>query len=205
MSHRWIVPVFLSALLLLQANCSNSESPNANDNANTNTNENTSTDGDLSGRVSGRLTVLARQARTTLLETEPNDTPDEAQSTVSVQPGANVEIFGRLSVAKGDRSDSFVFEVATPVVVSARLLFDSDPEQPGNVDFAFAVSDFASESCSLGADEQMFSECFDSDRNPESATFEVVGNFALIVQAIQGEGSADVVRRNPSLPVGRSR
>lgn len=192
MSHRWIVPVFLSALLLLQANCSNSESPNANDNANTNTNENTSTDGDQSGRVSGRLTVLARQARTTLLETEPNDTPDEAQSTVSVQPGANVEIFGRLSVAEGDRSDSFVFEVAAPVVVSARLLFDSDPEQPGNVDFAFAVSDFASKSCSLGVDAQMFSECFDSDRNPESATFEVVGNFALIVQAIQGEGNYEL-------------
>ena len=72
-------------------------------------------DGQLSepgGSISGSVSVLPQETRTSFVEQEPNDTLNDAGAPITVQTQTRLEIFGSLSTLTGDLSDSFQFQVA---------------------------------------------------------------------------------------------
>ena len=186
MSVRYVVIVSLiwSAAVLL--GCSGNDAgsdQNANDNGN---------EPDLgTGSISGVIGVLARENRSSLAEQEPNDALDQIASPVTVEAGMRLEIFGDLSIAGGDLSDSFLFQSSsgTALQVQAILSFDFNPQDPAENDLALGVSDLITSDCTFEIDGQFFRECVNTANNPEVSTFDVEGDFGLTIQILSGEAS----------------
>ena len=141
------------------------------------------------GAISGAVTVLAQETRTSVIEQEPNDRLDDITAPISVGPSTRLELFGELSVVGGDLSDSFLFQVntAADLEVQAILSFDFNPQNPPESDLALGISDLLATACSFGVDNQSFTTCFDTTKNPEIATFQAQSRFGLTVQALAGQ------------------
>lgn len=182
----------LAALLLSAAIVCGCSGPRpTDDDLADNGNENEQTIDPNSGAVRGVLTVLPQETRSSVVEQEPNDTVNDAGIAIPIEAGTRLELMGDLSVSNGDRSDSFLVQAgpASTLTVQAVLSFDFNPENPLESNFALGLSDLQSELCSLGVDEQLFSQCVNTERNPEVAAFDFSGTLGLTVQALSGAGS----------------
>ncbi len=158
---------------------------------NTNVNDNSGGPVADTGTITGIVSLLAQGARSSVAEVEPNDTFEQATSTITVRAGSRLEIFGDLSTTGGDLSDAFLFNVesAAGLQMQAILSFDFNPQDPTQNNLAIGLSDLTSSSCGFDIGGQLFTECVDTERNPEVATFQVSGSFGLAIQALAGEAS----------------
>ena len=119
--------VFLGLILvpLALSSCGDSS-----DGGNTNVNDNSDEPVAETGTITGVVSLLAQEARSSVAEMEPNDTFEQAISTLTVGAGSRLEIFGELSTADGDLSDAFLFQVESTagLRMQAILSFDFNPD-----------------------------------------------------------------------------
>ncbi len=156
-------------------------------NGNTNSNANGNVIANPSS-LAGQLTVISRENHTTITEAEPNDSLNGLAAVATVHSDDRIKIFGNVSVENGDVSDNFVFNVeGGPLEVKVILTFDFNPVNPAERDVALGFSDLQTTACQLGTDSQMFTECVNTEKNPERATFIVNGNFGLTVVSLSGD------------------
>ncbi|MCH8880269.1 MAG: S8 family peptidase [Planctomycetes bacterium] len=180
----------------------------SSDGGNTNVNDNSNEPVVETGTITGVVSLLAKEARSSVAEVEPNDTFEQATSTITVSAGTRLEIFGDLSTAGGDLSDAFLFQVesAAGLQMQAILSFDFNPQDPTQNNLAIGLSDLTSGSCGFDIGGPLFTECVDTERNPEVATFQVSGSFGLAIQALAGEASyvlgLEFSAQDAALPTG---
>ncbi len=163
----------------------------SSDGENTNVNDNSDEPVAETGTIKGVVSLLPQESRSSVAEVEPNDTFEQATSTITVGPGSRLEIFGDLSTADGDPSDAFLFQVesAAGLQMQAILSFDFNPQNPTQNNLAIGLSDLTSGTCGFDIGGQSFTVCVDTQRNPEVETFQVSGSFGLAIQALAGEAS----------------
>ena len=163
----------------------------SSDGENTNVNDNSDKPVVETGTITGVVSLLAQEARSSVAEVEPNDTFEQASSTITVSAGTRLEIFGDLSTADGDLSDAFLLQVDSTagLQMQAILSFDFNPQNPTQNNLVIGLSNLTSSSCGFDIGGQLFTECVDTERNPEVATFQVSGSFGLAIQALAGEAS----------------
>ncbi len=183
---RYIMGISLGFGVVGLASCTSSgtgQNTNVNDNGG-------STDPDA-GTISGVVTVLPQQTRSSVTEEEPNDTFDDLAIPITIEAGRRLEIFGDLSTVGADLSDSFLFELnsESPVKVQAILSFDFNPQNPTENNLALGISDLLTAECTFDVADQFFTECVNTEKNPEVSTFEVRGDFGLTIQALAGQAS----------------
>jgi len=161
----------------------------SSDGGNTNVNDNSDEPVAETGTIAGVVSLLAQEVRSSVAEVEPNDTFEQATSTITVGAGSRLQIFGDLSTADGDLSDAFLFQVdsTAELQMQAILSFDFNPQDPTQNNLAIGLSDLTSGSCGFDIGGQLFAACVDTERNPEVATFQVSGSFGLAIQALGGE------------------
>ncbi|MCH8964749.1 MAG: S8 family serine peptidase, partial [Planctomycetes bacterium] len=180
----------------------------SSDGENTNVNDNSDNSVVETGMITGVVSLLAQEARSSVAEVEPNDTFEQATSTITVSAGTRLEIFGDLSTADGDLSDAFLFQVDSTagLQMQAILSFDFNPQNPTQNNLVIGLSNLTSSSCGFDIGGQLFTECVDTERNPEVATFQVSGSFGLAIQALAGEASyvlgLEFSASNAALPAG---
>ena len=180
----------------------------SSDGGNTNINDNSGEPVTETGTITGVVSLLAQETRSSMAEVEPNDTFEQATSIITVSAGTRLEIFGDLSTTGGDLSDAFLFQVESNagLRMQAILSFDFNPQVPTQNNLAIGLSDLTSGSCGFDIGGPLFIECVDTERNPEVATFQVSGSFGLAIQALAGEASyvlgLEFSELNAALPAG---
>jgi serine protease len=162
---------YITILLAAIPGCAPTPDPIANDNA-------------PSSQISGALSVLADFERTSVNEVEPNDDFSKLTPTATAAVGTQIELFG--TVQDDDRSDVYLIAATSAMRVDVILSFDFAPDE---TDFGFAIYDFDTVACQLGDSGLPSTACVDDDRNPESGTFDVNNDFAIIVHAVRGGGN----------------